>query len=41
LHDMGDPIGAAARIRRSLPDDGTWLLVEPMDVTDVENNVNP
>jgi SAM-dependent methyltransferase len=29
LHDMGDPIGAAAHIRQSLAPDGTFLLVEP------------
>ncbi len=29
FHDMGDPAGAAAHIRRALAGDGTWLLVEP------------
>src|SRR5260370_26240952 len=29
LHDMGDPIGAAAHVRRSLAKDGTWMIVEP------------
>ena len=29
LHDMGDPVGAAAHIRDSLADDGTWMIVEP------------
>ena len=29
LHDMGDPVGAAAHVRRALDDDGTWLIVEP------------
>src|SRR4030095_15996899 len=24
LHDMGDPLGAARHVRRSLADDGTW-----------------
>ncbi len=41
LHDMGDPVGAAAHIRASLADDGTWLLVEPMAIAGLENNVNP
>jgi SAM-dependent methyltransferase len=41
LHDMGDPIGGAAHIRASLADDGTWLLVEPMAIAGLENNVNP
>ena len=29
LHDMGDPIGAAAHVRQSLAKDGTWMIVEP------------
>jgi SAM-dependent methyltransferase len=29
LHDMGDPVGAARRIRQALAPDGTLLLVEP------------
>ncbi len=41
LHDMGDPIAAARHIRAALADDGTWLLVEPMAVAGLENNVNP
>ena len=41
LHDMGDPIGAASHIRASLAEDGTWLLVEPMAIAGLENNVNP
>ena len=41
LHDMGDPIGAGSHIRASLAQDGTWLLVEPMAVGGLENNVNP
>ncbi|HEU5471555.1 MAG TPA: class I SAM-dependent methyltransferase [Actinophytocola sp.] len=30
LHDMADPVGAAARIRAALSPDGVWLLVEPV-----------
>lgn len=41
LHDMGDPVGAAARIRRALADDGTFLIVEPMAGETVGDNVNP
>jgi SAM-dependent methyltransferase len=41
LHDMGDPVGGARHIRDSLADDGTWLLVEPMAVGPLEDNVNP
>src|SRR5205807_7448396 len=29
LHDMGDPVGAAAHVLETLADDGTWLIVEP------------
>src|SRR5205823_5980086 len=41
LHDMGDPVGAAAHIRRTLADDGTWLLVEPFAGDRVEDNLTP
>jgi 2-polyprenyl-3-methyl-5-hydroxy-6-metoxy-1,4-benzoquinol methylase len=41
LHDMGDPIGAAAHIRASLKQDGTWMVVEPMAGDCLEQNLNP
>jgi 2-polyprenyl-3-methyl-5-hydroxy-6-metoxy-1,4-benzoquinol methylase len=41
LHDMGDPVGAARRIREALAPDGTWLLVEPFASDWVEDNLNP
>jgi ubiquinone/menaquinone biosynthesis C-methylase UbiE len=41
LHDMGDPVGAAAHIRRSLKPDGTWLLVEPFAHDSLTDNFNP
>jgi 2-polyprenyl-3-methyl-5-hydroxy-6-metoxy-1,4-benzoquinol methylase len=41
LHDMGDPVGAARRIRDALSPDGTLLLVEPMAGDALEQNVNP
>ena len=41
LHDMGDPVGAAAHVRQSLGDDGTWLLVEPFAHDHVHENLNP
>ena len=41
LHDMGDPVGAAAHIRRSLKPDGTFLLVEPFAHDDMADNLNP
>jgi 2-polyprenyl-3-methyl-5-hydroxy-6-metoxy-1,4-benzoquinol methylase len=41
LHDMGDPVGAARRVREALAPDGTWLLVEPNAADRVEDNFNP
>jgi SAM-dependent methyltransferase len=41
LHDMGDPVGAAAHVRQSLGHDGTWLLVEPFAHDHVHENLNP
>jgi SAM-dependent methyltransferase len=41
LHDMGDPLGAARRVREALTADGTWLLVEPFAADRVEDNFNP
>ena len=38
LHDMGDPVGAAGRVREAIADDGTWLLVEPNASDVVEEN---
>jgi SAM-dependent methyltransferase len=41
LHDMGDPVGAAAHVRATLAEDGTWLLVEPYAGDTVADNLNP
>jgi ubiquinone/menaquinone biosynthesis C-methylase UbiE len=41
LHDMGDPVGAARHVRKSLAPDGTWLLVEPYANDRLEDNLNP
>jgi SAM-dependent methyltransferase len=41
LHDMGDPIGAAAHARNALDGDGTVMLVEPFANDCVEDNLNP
>jgi len=41
LHDMGDPVGAARQVRRSLAETGTWLIVEPMAGDHVQDNLNP
>jgi ubiquinone/menaquinone biosynthesis C-methylase UbiE len=41
LHDMGDPLAAARRVREALAPDGTWLLVEPFAGDSLEDNLNP
>jgi 2-polyprenyl-3-methyl-5-hydroxy-6-metoxy-1,4-benzoquinol methylase len=41
LHDMGDPVGAATHVLRSLKKDGTWMIVEPFASDKVEQNFNP
>jgi SAM-dependent methyltransferase len=41
LHDMGDPVGAAAHVLQSLAPDGTWMIVEPFAGDRVEENLNP
>ncbi len=41
LHDMGDPVGAARKVRELLADDGTWMIVEPAAGDSVEDNLNP
>lgn len=41
LHDMGDPVGAATHVLRSLAKDGTWMIVEPFANDRVEQNFNP
>jgi SAM-dependent methyltransferase len=41
LHDMGDPVGAAAHVRRALAADGTFLLVEPHAGDRPEENHHP
>ncbi len=41
LHDMGDPIGAAAHVHRSLAKDGTWMIVEPYANDELKDNLNP
>ncbi|MEH6559580.1 MAG: class I SAM-dependent methyltransferase [Oceanicoccus sp.] len=40
LHDMGDPIGAAAHIKNSLKSDGTFMVVEPMAADQLEDNLH-
>jgi 2-polyprenyl-3-methyl-5-hydroxy-6-metoxy-1,4-benzoquinol methylase len=41
LHDMGDPVSAAAHVRDQLAPDGTWMVVEPYANDTVEENLNP
>jgi SAM-dependent methyltransferase len=41
LHDMGDPLGAARHVLKTLSKDGTWLVVEPFAEDHVEKNLNP
>ena len=41
LHDMGDPIGAAAHVRQSLAKGGTWMIVEPFANDHLKDNLNP
>ncbi len=41
LHDMGDPVGAAAHVRKALKDDGTWMIVEPFANDAIADNLNP
>ncbi len=41
LHDMGDPVGAAAHVLSTLDADGTWMIVEPFANDRLEDNLNP
>jgi 2-polyprenyl-3-methyl-5-hydroxy-6-metoxy-1,4-benzoquinol methylase len=40
LHDMADPAGAARHVRKTLSDDGTWMIVEPFANDSPEQNHN-
>jgi ubiquinone/menaquinone biosynthesis C-methylase UbiE len=41
LHDMGDPLGAAAHVRHALKPNGSWMIVEPIAGDSLEQNLNP
>ncbi|HYZ24791.1 MAG TPA: class I SAM-dependent methyltransferase [Rhodopila sp.] len=41
LHDMGDPVGAAAHVHETLEPDGTWMIVEPAAGNCLAENLNP
>lgn len=40
LHDMGDPVGAAAHIKESLKPDGSFMVVEPAAGDCLNDNLN-
>jgi ubiquinone/menaquinone biosynthesis C-methylase UbiE len=40
LHDMGDPVGAARRLRECLQPDGTLMLVEPLAGDELTDNLH-
>jgi ubiquinone/menaquinone biosynthesis C-methylase UbiE len=41
LHDMGDPVGAAAHIKKVLQPDGSFMVVEPFAQDSLAENINP
>ncbi len=41
LHDMGDPVGAARRVRAMLSANGTFMIVEPFAQDSLDENINP
>ena len=41
LHDLGDPVGAAAHARSALAEGGTVMLVEPNAADAIEDNIGP
>ncbi len=41
LHDMGDPVGAARRVRKMLKQGGAWMIVEPAAADQVHENLHP
>ena len=41
LHHMGDPVGAAAHVLKTLDVGGTWMIVEPYACDRLEDNLNP
>ena len=38
-HDMGDPVGIARSIKETLADNGTFMVVEPMALDGLKNNI--
>jgi SAM-dependent methyltransferase len=41
LHDMGDPAGVAGYVRKTIKDEGSWMIVEPFAEDATEANHNP
>jgi SAM-dependent methyltransferase len=41
LHDLGDPVGAAAHVREAVAPDGSWMIVEPFSHDHLADNLNP
>src|SRR5262249_42888706 len=41
LHDMGDPVGAAKHVKRTLAKDGTFMLVDPFAHDTLAENLTP
>ncbi len=41
LHDMGDPVGAASRVRDALAPSGTLMVVEPLAGDSLVDNLHP
>ncbi len=41
LHDMGDPVGAARHVHKTLKPSGSWMIVEPAAGDRLEDNLNP
>jgi 2-polyprenyl-3-methyl-5-hydroxy-6-metoxy-1,4-benzoquinol methylase len=41
LHDMGDPVACARRVKQALAPTGTWMIVEPAAGDTVSDNLNP
>lgn len=41
LHDLGDPVGAAAHVREALEPEGSWMIVEPFAHDRLRDNLNP
>jgi ubiquinone/menaquinone biosynthesis C-methylase UbiE len=41
LHDMGDPVSAAAAARRALAEGGVLMAVEPKAADDLDDNISP